>query len=69
MNTPTNDTGRPIPAGWKPATRDGLCCNRDGNPVHYPSKVLCRACFKALDAKMEALLSPRKAPDAGGEGT
>lgn len=50
---PTNDTGRPIPARWYAATWDGCCCNGCGEPVHYPSRVLCRACFLELCAKLE----------------
>ena len=31
-------------------------CVNDLNPIHPPSAVLCKQCFEALDAKMEALL-------------
>jgi hypothetical protein len=47
------------------------CCNGCDAPVHPPSRVLCVACFAALDRKMTAIgervaagIAPFPAPDA-----
>ena len=50
---------------WKPATRDGLCCNGDGRPVSPPSRVLCAECGAELNEKMEKLLGGTNRAEGG----
>lgn len=35
--------------------KERYCVNGCGAPVHAPSKVLCKKCFEALGAKIEAI--------------
>ena len=43
------------------------CCNGDGRPIQWPSKVLCKECLAKLDQKMRQLFGKHIADEAKGE--